>query len=234
VNHRSYSPPSGSPSRTLPSRQPRRPQHSSFDGAAKTTAQPAATAAARNLQAPRHGRETARNAPGAGTSRSWHLLAPRPSAACPQPAAASYPGGSASSPSDASRRRGDPGESSPLRGRPNPKPSARTAAAPAGGLTPPVALRGSTRFSPERFHALLNSLSKVLFTLSSRYLFAIGLVVVFRFRWSLPPTLGCNLKQPDSPGPPGGVRAVPTGLAPSPGHGPFRGDLRTACRLRHG
>ena len=31
-------------------------------------------------------------------------------------------------------------------------------------------------------------------------MFAIGLVPVFSFRWSLPPILGCNPKQPDSSG----------------------------------
>ncbi|CAH2018762.1 unnamed protein product [Acanthoscelides obtectus] len=35
------------------------------------------------------------------------------------------------------------------------------------------------RFTPERFHVLLNSLFKVLFNFPSRYLFAIGLVVIF-------------------------------------------------------
>ncbi|KAH0809322.1 hypothetical protein GEV33_013468 [Tenebrio molitor] len=44
---------------------------------------------------------------------------------------------------------------------------------------------GFLRFTPERFHVLLNSLFKVLFNFPSRYLFAIGLV-------------GCTLKQPDS------------------------------------
>ena len=44
------------------------------------------------------------------------------------------------------------------------------------------------RFTPERFHVLLNSLFKVLFNFPSRYLFAIGLVVIFSLRWSLPPT----------------------------------------------
>ena len=53
-------------------------------------------------------------------------------------------------------------------------------------------------FTPERFHVLLNSLFKVLFNFPSRYLFAIGLVVVFSLRWSLPPAWGCTLKQPDS------------------------------------
>ena len=43
-----------------------------------------------------------------------------------------------------------------------------------------------------------NSLFKVLFIFPSRYLFAIGLVPIFSFRWYLPPILGCNPKQPDS------------------------------------
>lgn len=52
----------------------------------------------------------------------------------------------------------------------------------------PVRPFGFLRFTPERFHVLLNSLFKVLFNFPSRYLFAIGLVVVFSLRWSLPPT----------------------------------------------
>ena len=51
----------------------------------------------------------------------------------------------------------------------------------------------------QRFRGLFDSLFKVLFTFPSRYLFAIGLVPLFSFGWSLPPTLGCNPKQPDSP-----------------------------------
>ena len=61
--------------------------------------------------------------------------------------------------------------------------------------------RSTTRshpFTSKRFHVLLNSLFKVLFNFPSRYLSAIGLVPVFSLRWSLPPALGCNLKQPDS------------------------------------
>ena len=58
--------------------------------------------------------------------------------------------------------------------------------------------RGPNRFLSERFHVLLNSLFKVLFNVPSRYLFAIGLAMVFSLRWSLPPALGCILKQPDS------------------------------------
>lgn len=53
-------------------------------------------------------------------------------------------------------------------------------------------------FPCKRFHVLLNSLFKVLCNFPSRYLFAIGLTVIFSLRWSLPPTLGCTLKQPDS------------------------------------
>lgn len=53
-------------------------------------------------------------------------------------------------------------------------------------------------FTPKRFHVLLNSLFKVLFNFPSRYLFAIGLVAIFSLRWSIPPTWGCTLKQPDS------------------------------------
>jgi hypothetical protein len=56
----------------------------------------------------------------------------------------------------------------------------------------------SSPFASKRFHVLLNSLFKVLFNFPSRYLFAIGLVSVFSLRWSLPPTLGCIIKQPDS------------------------------------
>ncbi len=65
-----------------------------------------------------------------------------------------------------------------------------------------VEFRGPTLrahpFTSRRFHVLLNSLFKVLFNFPSRYLSAIGLVTVFSLRWSLPPTLGCILKQPDS------------------------------------
>ena len=53
-------------------------------------------------------------------------------------------------------------------------------------------------FTSGRFHVLLNSLFKVLCNFPSRYLFAIGLAVIFSLRWSLPPALGCTLKQPDS------------------------------------
>jgi hypothetical protein len=62
-------------------------------------------------------------------------------------------------------------------------------------------LRQTSWFHPfayKRFHVLLNSLFKVLCNFPSRYLFAIGLAVIFSLSWSLPADLGCTLKQPDS------------------------------------
>ena len=49
-----------------------------------------------------------------------------------------------------------------------------------------------------QFHVLFDPLFKVLFIFPSRYLFAIGLLPLFSLRWNIPPTLGCNPKQPDS------------------------------------
>ena len=71
----------------------------------------------------------------------------------------------------------------------------------------------------QRFHGLLNSFFKVLFTFPSRYLSAIGLAPVFSLGWSLPPAWSCNLKQPDStstnPRPAAPGFPCPTGLSPS-------------------
>ena len=47
-----------------------------------------------------------------------------------------------------------------------------------------------------------HSLSKVLVTFPSRYLFAIGLPDVRSLGWDSPPDWGCTPKQPDSPEPP--------------------------------
>lgn len=81
----------------------------------------------------------------------------------------------------------------------------------------------SSPFASGRFHVLLNSLFKVLFNFPSRYLFAIGLVPVFSLRWSLPPALGCNLKQPDSKNGSACRRTGRlTGLAPSLGVAAFK------------
>ena len=91
-----------------------------------------------------------------------------------------------------------PGASETGRGRK--RTSASQSPAPPPGE--PAEFRGSTLwshpFASMRFHVLLNSLFKVLFNFPSRYLSAIGLVSVFSLRWSLPPALGCILKQPDS------------------------------------
>ncbi|KAJ8248695.1 hypothetical protein COCON_G00233530 [Conger conger] len=107
----------------------------------------------------------------------------------------------------------DPGAG---RGAPPRRKCARRGPGPAGGrsregirrpaarpawtaeLNPPGGLRGPHPFTSQRFHALLNSLFKVLFNFPLRYLSTIGLVPVFSLRWSLPPALGCIPKQPDS------------------------------------
>jgi len=70
-------------------------------------------------------------------------------------------------------------------------------------------------FPSKRFHALLNSLFKVLCNFPSRYLFAIGLVAVFSLRWGLPPSLDCDLRQSDSKSQPTATNVTLTGLAPS-------------------
>ena len=94
-----------------------------------------------------------------------------------------------------------------------------------------VEFRGRTLrsypFASKRFHVLLNSLFKVLFNFPSRYLSAIGLVSVFSLRWSLPPTLGCILKQPDSGEAQRHGRRRRRGLTPATGEAPIR-RTRTA------
>ena len=115
-------------------------------------------------------------------------------------------------------RRPGTSEKQPLRGR-----SSGT------GLSLPLRPFGSLPFTPERFHVLLNSLFKVLFNFPSRYLFAIGLVVIFSLRWSLPPTWCSTLKEHDSEESSSRQSAaVSTGLAPSAGCGPVQGRLGLA------
>jgi len=50
-----------------------------------------------------------------------------------------------------------------------------------------------------------NSLFRVLCTFPARYLFAIGLLLIFSLGWDLPPTLDCTPKQSDS-------KSAPTSL----------------------
>ena len=80
-------------------------------------------------------------------------------------------------------------------------------------------------FTTTQFHVLLNSLFKVLFNFPSRYLFAIGLGVIFSLTWSLPRTLSCTPKQLDSRGKPAQRVDRLTGLSPSMGRGPSQGGL---------
>lgn len=69
--------------------------------------------------------------------------------------------------------------------------------------------------TPRWFHVLLNSLFKVLCNFPSRYLFAIGLVLIFSFRCGIPPTLSCTSKQLDSKTRPITTTKARTGLTPS-------------------
>ena len=105
---------------------------------------------------------------------------------------------------------------------------------PRGSDTPqpprrqPESLRPASRappFTTTQFHVLLNSLFKVLFNFPSRYLFAIGLGVIFSLTWSLPRTLSCTPKQLDSRGKPAQRVGRLTGLSPSTGRGPSQGGL---------
>ena len=80
----------------------------------------------------------------------------------------------------------------------------------------------------------MNSLFKVLFNFPSRYLFAIGLGVIFSLTWSLPRTLSCTPKQLDSRGKPAQLDSRLTGLSPSAGRGPSQGGLGLAVASRGG
>lgn len=157
-------------------------------------------------------------------------------------------------PSPDGSRRSLAGRSAVLRGRRAPRSGARAAAArpragfrrrglaapsrPAGpgareGVNLPLRYFGSLPFTPERFHVLLNSLFKVLFNFPSRYLFAIGLVVLFSLRWSLPPAWGCTLKQPDSEErPTRRRRRPPRAWHPLRAVAPFKMDLDAPPRRR--
>ena len=84
---------------------------------------------------------------------------------------------------------------------------------------PPSETSRAPPFTTTQFHVLLNSLFKVLFNLPSRYLFAIGLGVIFSLTRSLPRTLGCTPKQPDSREKSAQQDSRLTGLSPSTGHG---------------
>ena len=84
-----------------------------------------------------------------------------------------------------------------LTGAPSPCGS-RTPKQPLLQPEPPAPTSRTPPFTTTQFHVLLNSLFKVLFNFPSRYLFAIGLGVIFSLTWSLPRTLSCTPKQLDS------------------------------------
>ena len=101
----------------------------------------------------------------------------------------------------------------------------------------PESVRPTSRtppFTTTQFHVLLNSLFKVLFNFPSRYLFAIGLGVIFSLTRSLPRTLGCTPKQPDSREKPARRVNRLTGLSPSMGRGPSQGGLGQVVSTRGG
>ena len=97
---------------------------------------------------------------------------------------------------------------------------------------PPAPTSRSSLFTTPQFHVLLNSLFKVLFNFPSRYLFAIGLGVIFSLMWSLPHTLSCTPKQLDSREKSAQQDGRLTGLSPSMGRGPSQGGLGLAIQLR--
>ena len=111
---------------------------------------------------------------------------------------------------------------------PSAKPGSLTIEKNKSGLTATFTVFGSG-VPCKRFHVLSNSLFKVLFNFPSPYLFAIGLVPVFSLRWSLPPTLGCILKQPDSRERQSDAAQCRTGLTPALGKGPDQGNLDIAA-----
>ena len=93
-------------------------------------------------------------------------------------------------------------ESALVNSRPQHQGLSRRIRAPRPATEQPVEFHRLTLwshpFASKRFHILFNSLFKVFFNFPSRYLFTIGHLSVFSLRWSLPPTLGCIPKQPDS------------------------------------
>ena len=99
---------------------------------------------------------------------------------------------------------------------------------------PPAPTSRAPLFTTTQFHVLLNSLFKVLFNFPSRYLFAIGLGVIFSLTWSLPRTLSCTPKQLDSGEKPAQRVDRLTGLSPSMGRGPSQGGLGPVNAQRGG
>ena len=113
----------------------------------------------------------------------------------------------------------------------SPSGSPRTAAPRTGRVEFREPAERSYPFASKRFHVLLNSLFKVLFNFPSRYLFAIGLEVIFSLTRSLPRTLSCTPKQLDSREGVGATQRPPYGPFTLCGPWPQSRWTWTGCRV---
>ena len=103
--------------------------------------------------------------------------------------------------------------------------------APSKKPEPPAQTSSTPPFTTTQFHVLLNSLFKVLFNFPSRYLFAIGLEVIFSLTRSLPRTLSCTPKQLDSREGVGATQRPPNGPFTLYGPWPQSRWTWTGCRV---
>ncbi|KAK7288620.1 hypothetical protein RIF29_02086 [Crotalaria pallida] len=87
----------------------------------------------------------------------------------------------------------------------------------------PAGRRPEHPLPSRQFQALFDSLFEVLFIFPSRYLFAIGLSLVFSLGRNLPPDWGCIPKQPDSPTAPRGATGFGHDGALTLSGAPFQG-----------
>ena len=88
----------------------------------------------------------------------------------------------------------------------------------------------STRLLPSGFTSSLTLSSKFFATFPHGTCSLSVSWSVFSLGWSLPPALGCDLKQPDSRGQIQDTSAIATGLTPAMGRAPFK---RTSSTQRH-
>ena len=89
-------------------------------------------------------------------------------------------------------------DSAPMTSNIHPSPLSRAKTEPLPRTTCQRRLRGSTCLPVRRFHVLLNSLFKVLFNFRSRYLFSIGLTVIFSLTRIIPGDLCSRVEEHDS------------------------------------
>ena len=159
---------------------------------------------------------------GSGASNAGLQTPKRPKL---RPRARSTASGSSREQAEKCCRRSRPAKGSVLADRRSPAAGARQP-------EPPPATSRTPPFTTTQFHVLLNSLFKVLFNFPSRYLFAIGLGVIFSLAWSLPRALSCTPKQLDSREKSAQSGRRLTGLSPSTGRGPSQGGLELAIAGR--